>query len=110
MIHKEMSDSQWNTIVKHLHDSTKFIDTMENISEFVDNSLMQTTISAYADKGTMRNKLGIISDAAKLTVAFHTKRTQRALHKTGVKNIMAKQGLSLRDSSHGSSVAFTERQ
>ncbi len=58
----------------------------------------------------MRNKLGIISDVAKLTVAFHTKRTQRALHKIGIKDIMARQGLSLRDSSHGSSVAFTERQ
>ena len=32
-------------------DSTKFIDAMENISEFADNSLMQMTISAYADKG-----------------------------------------------------------
>ncbi len=58
----------------------------------------------------MRNKLGIISDVAKLTVASHTKRTQRSLHKTGIKDIMARQGLSLRDSSHGSSVAFTERQ
>ena len=58
----------------------------------------------------MRNKLGIISDAAKLTVAFHTKRTQRALHKTGIKDIMARQGLSWNDSSHGSGVAFTERQ
>ena len=57
----------------------------------------------------MRNKLGIISDAAKLTVASRTKGTQRALHKTGVKDIMARQGLSLRDSSHGSSVDFTER-
>ncbi len=61
-------------------------------------------------RGTMRNKLGIISDAAKLAVASRTKRTQRALHKTGVKDIMARQGLSLRDSSHGSSAAFTERQ
>ncbi len=60
--------------------------------------------------GTMRNKLGIISDVAKLTVASRTKGTQRSLHKTGVKDIMARQGLSLRGSSHGSSVAFTERQ
>ncbi len=60
--------------------------------------------------GTMRNKLGIISDAAKLTVASRTKGTQRALHKTGIKDIMARQGLSWNDSSHGSGVAFTERQ
>ena len=58
----------------------------------------------------MRNKLGIISDAAKLTVASHTKRTQRALHKTGIKDIMARQGLSWNDSSHGSNAVFTERQ
>ncbi len=58
----------------------------------------------------MRNKLGIISDVAKLTVASRTRRTQRALHKTGIKDIMARQDLSLRDSSHGSGVAFTERQ
>ena len=61
-------------------------------------------------RGTMRNKLGIISDAAKLTVASRTKGTQRALHKTGVKDVMARQGLSLRDSSHGSNAVFTERQ
>ncbi len=58
----------------------------------------------------MRNKLGIISDVAKLTVASRTKRTQRALHKTGIKDIMARQGLSWNDSLHGSSVDFTERQ
>ena len=58
----------------------------------------------------MRNKLGIISDVAKLTVASRTKGTQRALHKTGVKDVMARQGLSLRDSLHGSSAAFTGRQ
>ncbi len=58
----------------------------------------------------MRNKLGIISDVAKLTVTSRTKETQRSLHKTGIKDIMARQGLSLRDSLHGSSVAFTERQ
>ncbi len=61
-------------------------------------------------RGTMRNKLGIISDVAKLTVASRTKRTQRASHKIGIKDIMAKQDLLLRDSLHGSSVAFTGRQ
>ena len=58
----------------------------------------------------MRNKLGIISDVAKLTVASRTKGTQRALHKTGVKDIMARQGLSRSGSLNGPSAGFTGRQ
>ncbi len=33
------------------HDSTKFIDVMENISEFIDDKMAQQIISVYADKG-----------------------------------------------------------
>ena len=33
------------------HDSTKFIDVMENISEFVDDELVKQITSVYADKG-----------------------------------------------------------
>ena len=33
------------------HDSTKFIDVLENISDLVHDKLIQATISAYADKG-----------------------------------------------------------
>ena len=33
------------------HDSTKFIDVMENISEFVDDSMMDEIVTVYADKG-----------------------------------------------------------
>ena len=42
--------------------------------------------------------------------ASRTKETQRKSHKTGIKNIMARQGLSWNDSLHGSSVGFTGRQ
>ncbi len=42
--------------------------------------------------------------------ASRTKRAQRKLHKTGIKSIMARQGLSWNGSSHGSSVGFTEQQ
>ena len=33
------------------HDSTKFIDVMENISEFVEDSMMDKIVTVYADKG-----------------------------------------------------------
>ena len=33
------------------HYSTKFIDVMENISEFVDDSMMDEIVTVYADKG-----------------------------------------------------------
>jgi len=33
------------------HDSTKFIDVIENISDFVDDSMMNQFVSVYADKG-----------------------------------------------------------
>ncbi len=33
------------------HDSTKFIDVLENISELVDDDLIREIISVYADKG-----------------------------------------------------------
>ena len=36
----------------NIHDSTKFIDVMQNISEFLDDDEMaEGTVSAYADKG-----------------------------------------------------------
>jgi len=35
----------------NIHDSTKFIDVMENISDFVDDDLLKEIISVYADKG-----------------------------------------------------------
>ena len=33
------------------HDSTKFIDVMESISDFVDDSMIEEIVSVYADKG-----------------------------------------------------------
>ena len=42
--------------------------------------------------------------------ASRTKETQGKSHKTGIKSIMARQDLSWNDSSHGSSVGFTEQQ
>ena len=33
------------------HDSTKFIDVLENISEYLDDGSIQEIVSAYADKG-----------------------------------------------------------
>ncbi len=35
----------------NVHDSTKFIDTVESISDFVDDDMMNQTVSVYADKG-----------------------------------------------------------
>ncbi len=35
----------------NIHDSTKFIDVIENISDFLDNSMMNQIVSVYADKG-----------------------------------------------------------
>ncbi len=34
-----------------IHDSTKFVDVMESISDFVDDSMMEQMVSAYADRG-----------------------------------------------------------
>ena len=33
------------------HDSTKFIDVLENISDFLNDDLIHAIVSAYADKG-----------------------------------------------------------
>lgn len=35
----------------NIHDSTKFIDVMENISDFVDDDMINEIVSVYADKG-----------------------------------------------------------
>ncbi len=35
----------------NVHDSTKFIDVLENISDFLDDDALAKTVSAYADKG-----------------------------------------------------------
>lgn len=35
----------------NIHDSTKFIDTMESISEYLDDSMMDEIVTVYADKG-----------------------------------------------------------
>ncbi len=42
--------------------------------------------------------------------AFRTKGTQRKLHKTGIKSIMARQDLSWNGSLHGSNEGFTEQR
>ena len=39
------------TSLVNQHDSTKFIDVLENISDFLNDDLIQQIISAYADKG-----------------------------------------------------------
>ena len=33
------------------HDSTKFIDVIENISNFLDDVMMDEIVTVYADKG-----------------------------------------------------------
>jgi len=33
----------------NIHDSTKFIDVMENISEFIDDYMIQQIVTVYAD-------------------------------------------------------------
>ncbi len=33
------------------HDSTKFVDVMESISDFADDSMMEQIVSVYADRG-----------------------------------------------------------
>ena len=33
------------------HDSTKFVDVVENISDFLDDGMMEEIVSVYADKG-----------------------------------------------------------
>ena len=35
----------------NIHDSTKFVDVMESISEYLDDSMMDEIVSVYADKG-----------------------------------------------------------
>ena len=35
----------------NIHDSTKFVDVMESISDFLDDSMVKEIISVYADKG-----------------------------------------------------------
>lgn len=35
----------------NVHDSTKFIDVLENISDFLNDDLIHAIVSAYADKG-----------------------------------------------------------
>ena len=35
----------------NIHDSTKFIDVMESISEYLDDSMIEEIVSVYADKG-----------------------------------------------------------
>ena len=35
----------------NIHDSTKFIDVMENISEYLDDSMINQIVTVYADKG-----------------------------------------------------------
>ena len=42
---------QLELVLQMKHDSTKFIDVLENISDFLNDDLIQQIISAYADKG-----------------------------------------------------------
>ncbi len=35
----------------NIHDSTKFVDVMESISDFADDSMTERMVSVYADKG-----------------------------------------------------------
>ena len=35
----------------NIYDSTKFIDVMESISDFVDDDMIKEIVSVYADKG-----------------------------------------------------------
>ncbi len=59
---------------------------------------------------TMRHTSEAIWDAMGLTVAFHTKGTQGTLHETGIKDIMARRGLSWNGSLPGPGADFTGRQ
>tara|TARA_B100000953_G_C17908090_1_gene386693 strand:- start:12 stop:419 length:408 start_codon:yes stop_codon:yes gene_type:complete len=42
---------QFVTSPANIHDSTKFIDVMESISDFVDDGTIEQITSVYADKG-----------------------------------------------------------
>ena len=92
------------------HDSTKFIDVLEDISELADDNLGRAVVSAYADKGYDAKHIRDYLRYHGIDCCIRTKGTQRKLHKTGIKNIMARQGLSWNGSLHGSSVGFTEQQ
>ena len=35
----------------NIHDSTKFVDVIQNISDFVDDAIMKKIVTVYADKG-----------------------------------------------------------
>ena len=80
------------------HDSTKFIDVLENISDFLNDDLIHAIVSAYADKGY---------DAAYI---------RNYLRCYGInccipyKKNSAKQDLLLKDFLHGSNVDFIELQ
>jgi len=66
----------------NIHDSTKFIDVMENISEYLDDDAIDQIISVYADKGydadTIRNYLksrNIVSCISKRNFKIKSERT-----------------------------------
>ena len=71
----------------NIHDSTKFIDVMESISEFVDDDSIKQIVSVYADKGY---DSGTIRDYLKTRTTYTTR-----------------QGLLLRDSLDGWKMVFT---
>ena len=43
--------SQLEPVLQDQHNSTKFIDLLENISDFLNDDLIHAIVSAYADKG-----------------------------------------------------------
>ena len=66
------------------HDSTKFIDVLENISDFLNDDLIHAIVSAYADKGyAAYSEINLRCYGIN---CCNTKRTQRQFHKTRIKN------------------------
>ena len=92
------------------HDSTKFIDVLENISDFLNDDLIHAIVSAYADKGYdaayIRNYLRCYG----INCCIPYKKNSKTVSQNKNQNIMAKQDLLLKDFLHGSNVDFIELQ
>ncbi len=75
------------------HDSAKFIDVLEDISELAGDDLGRAVVSAYAGNGYDAKYIRNYLRSHGIDCCIHAKETQRKSHKTGIKNITARQGL-----------------
>ncbi len=83
---------------------------LEDISELAGDNLGRAIVSAYAGKGYDAKCIRDYLRCHGINCRIYTKETQGKSHKTGIKSITARQGLSWNDSSHGPSAGFTEQQ